>query len=648
VRLFFLHIVLILLAIQSNAQTILWEKHWTKGNDETAEIIKINKDSTFIISGAWSAGGYYPCFFLNIDKSGNILWDTLGRNLVTGEQDIVERPEGGYIFTASGFDYSYMSIFIQKIKFDGDTLPSMSYPNDYLSIFPNKILMLQGKEEYLIAGTVYCTDFNSYFFLQKIDSSGNVIWCKKYAQALGTYQVDLIVNKKGNLVLSGVSEKGTSGFIPHPYFVEVTPDGDSLQSKNVIIRDANDVEEHYHMYNNLIQTSDGGYAFSGYIDSSASPMDIQVGFIAKVDSAFNLQWTYFHRTLTLSQGVHTTKVRELKDSSIVLLGNDDAGSNFFVLRVNKDGQFMSRKLFTSAIASSVWMYDWAFLNDGSAVVIGRGSGGAYLARIGNVGQPFIEQDSCKSFAATFTAEQIGDSIRFTNTSNGGYAWADSSIWKFSDSTGSTLFSKKILVSGAPDSVWARLTAINPYGCTNTVAKKVKVMRDCSGAPVPSFTANENSDSVFFVNTSTGNIIISYQWKFSDSTASVLTNPKLKINAPLDSVWARLTVTDNDGCYTTLSQKVKVSTLTAINQKTSSLSVSVSPNPFTETTIFKVNNNSNSGYQLTILNSLGEEIFSRNFSEKEYTLNASSFSSGLYMYVVRDAEGKMKSGKLVVE
>jgi hypothetical protein len=174
------------------------------------------------------------------------------------------------------------------------------------------------------------------------------------------------------------------------------------------------------------------------------------------------------------------------------------------------------------------------------------------------------------------------------------------------------------------------------------------MRDCSGAPVPSFTANENSDSVFFVNTSTGNIIISYQWKFSDSTASVLTNPKLKINAPLDSVWARLTVTDNDGCYTTLSQKVKVSTLTAINQKTSSLSVSVSPNPFTETTIFKVNNNSNSGYQLTILNSLGEEIFSRNFSEKEYTLNASSFSSGLYMYVVRDAEGKMKSGKLVVE
>jgi hypothetical protein len=377
-------------------------------------------------------------------------------------------------------------------------------------------------------------------------------------------------------------------------------------------------------------------------------MDIQVGFIAKVDSAFNLQWTYFHRTLTLSQGVHTTKVRELKDSSIVLLGNDDAGSNFFVLRVNKDGQFMSRKLFTSAIASSVWMYDWAFLNDGSAVVIGRGSGGAYLARIGNVGQPFIEQDSCKSFAATFTAEQIGDSIRFTNTSNGGYAWADSSIWKFSDSTGSTLFSKKILVSGAPDSIWARLTATNPYGCTNTVAKKVKVIRDCSGAPVPSFTANENSDSVFFVNTSTGNIIISYQWKFSDSTASVLTNPKLKINAPLDSVWARLTVTDNDGCYTTLSQKVKVSTLTAINQKTSSLSVSVSPNPFTETTIFKVNNNSNSGYQLTILNSLGEEIFSRNFSEKEYTLNASSFSSGLYMYVVRDAEGKMKSGKLVVE
>jgi hypothetical protein len=38
----------------------------------------------------------------------------------------------------------------------------------------------------------------------------------------------------------------------------------------------------------------------------------------------------------------------------------------------------------------------------------------------------------------------------------------------------------------------------------------------------------------------------------------------------------------------------------------------------------------------------------NFFKKEFTLNASGFSSGLYMYVLRDGEGKMKSGKLVVE
>jgi hypothetical protein len=83
-------------------------------------------------------------------------------------------------------------------------------------------------------------------------------------------------------------------------------------------------------------------------------------------------------------------------------------------------------------------------------------------------------------------------------------------------------------------------------------------------------------------------------------------------------------------------------------KSVALNVEVYPNPFSQSTVFKINSNSNSSYQLSILNSLGEEISSYNFSGKEFTLNASDFSSGLYMYVLRDGEGKIKSGKLVVE
>jgi hypothetical protein len=724
-----LHIIFIFFVFQANAQSIIWEQQWTRGNNEVPERIKINRDSTFIISGAWSDGViFYPSFFLNIDKSGNILWDTLGRLLQTGEQDIVERPTGGYLFTASTRDIANnkSTIFLQKISANGDTSAHINYPNNYLVTFPNKLLILPNGD-YVIAGFAASTNnFNQYYFLQKIDSSGNEIWHKEYAYY--AYQCDLILNKKGNFVLSGINANIADPNF-HPYLIEVTPDGDSIGSKSIVIDDINYQEYNYHLYNNMIQTSDGGYALSGYIDSSS----YQIGFIAKTDSAFNLKWTYLHRSpLNPIKNVLARKIVELEDSSIVLLGKEDTAGKFMAVKVNKNGQFLSKKSFLSSISAYIHPYDWTFLNDGSAVVIGIGSGGAYLARIGNVGKPFIEQDSCKSFAATFTAEQIGDSIEFTNTSNGGYAWADQSIWKFSDSTSSTFFSKKNLVSGAPDSVWARLTATNPYGCTNTVAKKVKVMRDCSGAPVPSFTANENSDSVFFVNTttgsnitsyswkfsdsttsilanpklkisapldsvwarltvtnnngcintisqkakiindcagapipsftanqnsdsvffvntSTGSNIISYQWKFSDSTSSILTNPQLRITSPLDSVWARLTVTDNDGCYTTLGQKVKVSTVTAITGIGRTWNVSVSPNPFSQSTIFNISGGTNKTYKLSIVNSLGETIQSHEIkNQNTFTMNRAGLPNGLYFYVLSDDEGKSVTGKLVAD
>jgi hypothetical protein len=200
-----------------------------------------------------------------------------------------------------------------------------------------------------------------------------------------------------------------------------------------------------------------------------------------------------------------------------------------------------------------------------------------------------------------------------------------------------------------DSVWARLTATNGYGCSATVSKKVKFVRDCSGAPVPLFTANQNADSVFFINASTGSNIISYQWKFSDSTSSSLTNPKLKIATPLDSVWARLTVTNSTGCSTTVSQKVKVYTLTGIKVPAATWSVSVFPNPFSQSTVFNINGTASRTYKLSIINSLGETIQSHEIkNQNTFTLNRSGIPSGLYFYVMSDEEGKSSTGKLVVE
>jgi hypothetical protein len=570
VKTLFLHIVFLFSSSGLYSQSIIWENLWGTGQQETGIVININRDSTFIISGIYSSPGYYPCFYMKMDKNGNYIFQKYGRNTYTGEQDIHERPNGGFIFTGAvdhGFSggYNTTNNFLQKINVNGDTTWAKTYPNSYTQIFPTRMAILPS-EDYVI--TSYGANDNRLYNVQRIDSSGNVKWAKEFASALNTYSGDLIINEKGNIILAGTSMiTHYSSNVLHPYLMEISPWGDSIRSASIVV-DSDTLEEGIDWFeNNIVQTQDGGYVFSGYKDGGSFTQ----GFILKIDSAFNLEWKYVYPFKHASGTVLFGKVHELSDSSYVILATDDLNytNKFKVVKISKTGTYISTTTYNSAIGTMIVPYDWEFLSDGSAIIVGRdyGSQNAYFARIGNVGIASVVTDTCKTFTPSFTVEQIGDSLQFINTSNGGYDYARQSIWKFADSTSTNIFNAKIQ-SGILDSVWARLTATNGYGCTGTVAKKVKVNQ-----------------------------------------------------------------------------------VTAINQNAvsySSLSVNVFPNPFSQSTVFKVNNNSNSSYQLKILNSLGEEISSYSFSGKEFTLNASGFSSGLYMYVLRDGEGKMKSGKLVVE
>jgi hypothetical protein len=82
------------------------------------------------------------------------------------------------------------------------------------------------------------------------------------------------------------------------------------------------------------------------------------------------------------------------------------------------------------------------------------------------------------------------------------------------------------------------------------------------------------------------------------------------------------------------------------KKDHTLDVYVFPNPFSEQITFRAQ--SNNFYELTIFNALGKEVSSYSFNGNELKLDGSQLSPGIYMYLLRDGEGRIKSGKLSAE
>jgi hypothetical protein len=318
---------------------------------------------------------------------------------------------------------------------------------------------------------------NGNFALLKINSAGDSIWLKDYPyQSMGNdYSYEVIVNHKGNYLLGGESYSFITGvFSNHRRFMELTPDGDTVRTRLLVLKNKNINENQTYEGESIIQTSALDYAFSTIIDSvNASSQTVgSKAAISLMDTSFNLKWTtvlpYQSQDYALS-----TKVLELADSTLAVVITEES-NKFYFFNLDRYGNILRKKTFTTALCTNLKIYSWKFFKDSSIVVVGRCDTDSYIAKLDSIGIPFIPRDTCKTFTPSFTTQQTGDSLQFFNTSNGGYDYASQSAWKFADSTSSSIFNSKIKIPVGVDSVWASLTATNGYGCTSTISKKVKV------------------------------------------------------------------------------------------------------------------------------------------------------------------------------
>ena len=227
-----------------------------------------------------------------------------------------------------------------------------------------------------------------YYFLRRTDSLGNEIWYRRFAKNACTYGTRLLLNSSGNFVLAGFTCRPANIAPVHPFLMEISPAGDSLRAKTVIVKSAGIMEELNRGFNNIIQTKDGNYVFSGVFSSSSSGY---AGFIAKVDTAFNLLW-YYEDVPTNSAGARASRVAELPDSTLLFMNKDVVQMEPpYLVRLSRHGQFISRTNLYSAVCpqGQLLPYDWTLLPDTSIAVCGTciGQDRAYIGRFGNLTFP---------------------------------------------------------------------------------------------------------------------------------------------------------------------------------------------------------------------------------------------------------------------
>jgi gliding motility-associated-like protein len=265
-------------------------------------------DGSIILAGVSSSGisgersqacwGYLDYWMIKIDAAGNKLWDKrFGTNSADYFTEIIQTQDGGFVlggYTEGGisgdktetawdigaYEYDY---WIVKTDASGNKLWDKRYGGteyeqmDGLVELADGSLMLGGHSGSGINGdkTAPQAGLGDYWVV-KTDANGNYIWDKKYGGNLEEKFYDMIVDSDNNVLLGGYSRSDDGGDKTDDAYNDVTYGNTSDFWIVKIDADGNILWDNVYgginfedEFGNILQTSDGGYLFTG---NSYSPI----------------------------------------------------------------------------------------------------------------------------------------------------------------------------------------------------------------------------------------------------------------------------------------------------------------------------------------------------------------------------------------
>jgi len=314
-----------------------------KANMAFSNSIIETKTGGFTLTGkTYSAGGdVEDVYVVTLDEKGNVLWT----KTIAGKHDqsgnvIIQTKDGGYVLTGQAYstDWSGEDVYVVKLDAQGNITwtKAIGGSDDEFGYS----ITQTNDDGYIITGAISSKEGEGEnIYIVKLDASGNTVWNKTITGKPFAHGAAIVQNKDGSYTIGGYKAATADAHNKADHFdfyiTKIDSTGNTIWDKTI---GGAGSKSNYSM----IQTSDGGYAITGAIDSSVvSNEDV---YVVKLDGEGTVQWT---KTVGGNQKDIGTAIIQNKDGGYAIAGatkSSGAGSfDVYVITLDEKGNVVWTK-----------------------------------------------------------------------------------------------------------------------------------------------------------------------------------------------------------------------------------------------------------------------------------------------------------------
>lgn len=608
-----------------------FEKIFNNGSFETATAIFPSRDTGFLLIGSIQADiSLYPynwdIVVLKTNDKGDTLWTkTYGAGKYEGSVAAVPTNDYGLAVLAWVDTFGGDDLWLVKINYNGDTLWT-KYFGDLASNSEIPFGIIQTSDHgFFISAIKQIPGKNYDFYYIKTDSIGNIEW----DTTLGGNGEEnnltsaAIETDDNNLVILGSTQSSSNGGKDF-CLMKISPFGDSIWTKTFGTA-GNDIPYH------IEQTTDSGFVMLGKFDTLSG--DNQLTLI-KTDKDGNLLWQKHPSKKNSDMGKHF-KITDA--NGFIIIGfTQNAINSYDVLLIKTDEN-----------GDTAWTKSLGGSNNDEGVALCKTiyNGFGIIANTEGFGDIsndiyFILTDSngnipcpATGFIASDTVFCGGKIVHFINTTigTGQYNWSNNG----------NVFS----------------SSVNSYFYFDTAGTYHIELSDCKDTtdftivaypvPVGDFTFQVQLDTVIFTMSDTNNLV-SFDWNFGDGISDSINKNPVHVYSSSGLLGVKLTVTNSEGCSNSVIQQINIMPNGIDEFQRLNSPYIIFPNPFKESTSFKMIHPDFKDGNLKIYDVLGRLLKEVEIDKNSIEIRRENLESGIYLYHLTNKNNEIITiGKMII-
>jgi len=324
---------------------------WTKTiggkNFEDGYSLIQTSDGGYVIAGQTNSfgAGNYDVYLVKLDANGNLQWTKTigGKKDDVGLMALIQTSDGGYAIAGAttSFGAGNGDVYVVKLDANGTLQWTKTIGGPGYEIGHSLIQTSDGG--YAIAGSTQSFGAGGDdVYVVKLDANGNLQWTKTIGGPKDDWGISLIQTSDGGYAIAGSTQSFGAGNYD-VYVVKLDASGNLQWTKTI-------GGKGWDAGMSLIQTSDGGYAITGYTQSfGAGGEDV---YVIKLDANGNLQWT---KTIGGENDDRGFSLIQTSDGGYAIAGSTQSfgarGRDVYVVKLDRNGDACCAVSQTSQVGS---------------------------------------------------------------------------------------------------------------------------------------------------------------------------------------------------------------------------------------------------------------------------------------------------------